>query len=252
MLAQPPRHRRDHRLASAVGPRRGADRDDGARLRREVVRATRGRPPPWCAGRCQLAVGGLQVAVDDRGVGEHVGLVGDGEAGQQVVPGPLVLGALQLALADRLLAQPIELGGQRLDGGLGRLPGLHDRGGEEQVGVLDDVAAAEGGQRQPLLVDQRAVDARAVPVGQHLVDDVQRIAVRVPVVGDRVGDDHRRQRHVVVTVRRRSAVCAAPSGCRAHPPSGPWYAAEVALHQRHRLGRVEVAGDHQHGVLRHE
>ena len=184
--------------------------------------------------------------------GEHARLVLDGQARQQVVARPLVLGALQLARGDRLLAQAIELGGERLDRGVGRLPRLDDGRGEEQVGVLDDVAAAERRQRQPLLVDQRPVDARAVAVRQHLVDDVQRIAVRVAVEGDVVGDDDRRQRHVLVdgdaALGGRSRL---GRDVARHRLLRLRHAAEVALHHLHRRGRVEIAGDDEHGVLRH-
>ena len=97
-------------------------------------------------------------------------------------------------LGDRLGLQPIELGDQRLDGLLRRLPRLHDRDGVEQVRILDQVRAAERVDRELLLVDQLLVDARALAVGQHLRGDVQRVRVRMAVVGDVIRDDDRRQR----------------------------------------------------------
>ena len=68
------------------------------------------------------------------------------------------------------------------------------RHGVEQVRILDQVGVAERGDRHLRLVDQLLVDARGLAVGQHLGGDMQRIRVRVPVIGDVMRYDNGRER----------------------------------------------------------
>ena len=72
-------------------------------------------------------------------------------AAHDVVARELVLGPLQLVGRHRLAASAVELLDQRLLRRLGRLPRLDDGHRVEQVGILGDVAAAEGRQRQRFL-----------------------------------------------------------------------------------------------------
>ena len=118
--------------------------------------------------------------------------------------------------------------------------------------MLDDVAAAERADAQPLVVDQLAQNAGALAVGQDLRRDMQRVRVRVPVVGDVVGDDHRRQRpgllhHRALLLRRRRLL----RDVARHRPRRLRHAAEVLVDHLHRLRRVEVADDRDRRVLRH-
>ena len=113
--------------------------------------------------------------MDHDGVSELAGLAADRLAVDDVVAEELVLGALQLALGDRLGAKLVELGNQRLFDFLGRVSRCHERDREEQVRFFDDVAAAERRYRNLLLVYQRLVDTRAVAVGQNLRRQVERI-----------------------------------------------------------------------------
>src|SRR5206468_13134018 len=54
--------------------------------------------------------------------------------------------------------------------------------------------SAKGGERNLLLVDQLPVDPGALPVGEHLRRDVQRVRIRVTIERDVMRDDDGRQR----------------------------------------------------------
>ncbi len=115
--------------------------------------------------------------------------------------------------------------------------------------MFDQVGAAEGRHRQPLLVDEAAVDARAVAVRQHLGEHVHRVGIGVAVVGDVVRDDHRRQRPRFFERdplfdrlhRLRGDVARHLAGAGRDAP-------EVARDQVGGLRHVEVAGDDHRGV----
>ena len=118
--------------------------------------------------------------------------------------------------------------------------------------MLDEVAAAERAEAQPLVVDQLAQDAGALPVGQDLRRDVQRVRIRMPVVGDVIRDDHRRQRprflhDGALLLRHRRLL----RDVARHRPRRLRHAAEVLVDQLQRLRRVEVADDRHGGVFRH-
>ena len=102
--------------------------------------------------------------------------------------------------------------------------------------MLDELRLAERGERDLLLVDERAVDPRAVAVRQNLREDVQRIGVRVAVVRDVV---RRRPRPAAASFgdgEPSPRPCApAPSGCRAAPAFPRGTRAEVLLDERLRL-----------------
>ena len=170
-----------------------------------------------------------------------------------VVARELVLGALQLAVARRLGLGAVELGDQGRGDRLRRPPRLHQGHRVEQVRILDDDALAEGRDRHLLLVDQAAVNPGALSVRQDLRQDVERVGVRMPVVGDGVRDDHRRQRPVVGLHRHP----AAPGHRRLarqvarHRLLRLRHAAEVVLDHLQRVVGLEVADEGQGGVLRH-
>ena len=118
--------------------------------------------------------------------------------------------------------------------------------------MLDEVRVAERRHRHLLLVHQLLVDARRLAVREHFRRDVQRIRVGVPVVGDVIGDDHRRQRPrllqgdaLLFRLRRLLRDVAR------HFAEGLRHAAHVVVHQLQRLGRIEIAHEHQRRVRRH-
>ena len=113
-------------------------------------------------------------------------------------------------------------------------------------------AAAEGRERELLLVDELPVDPRALSVRQHLRRDVQRIRIRIAVEGDVMGDDHRRQRPVLfqldaplLRLRRLLRNVARHRAVRSR------HAPEIPRHQLLRLLRLEVSDEHQRRVVRH-
>ena len=114
------RERRHRAPSSPHRPRRRHDRQHQPVLRREVG----ARHALHCRRRdvledVELAVGGRDVVVDDRGVRQVQRLLLVRLAAEDVVARELVLRPLQLAVGDRLALQPLELGDERVDGLLG-------------------------------------------------------------------------------------------------------------------------------------
>jgi hypothetical protein len=99
----------------------------------------------------ELPVGGRDVVVDD-GVRQHARLVLIRLAVEDVIARELVLRALQITVADRLVLQPVELGNERVDRLIGRAPRLHDRHRVEEIRILDEVRPAKRGDGQLLFI----------------------------------------------------------------------------------------------------
>ena len=182
------------------------------------------------------------------------GLLLNGGAAEDVVARELVLGLLQLAVADEIGLQSIQLLDERRFR-LGRgAPRLDYRKRVEQVRIFDEQAVAGRGHRELLLVHQPAVDARALPVGQHLGRDVQRIRVGMPVVGDVMGHDDRGQGPVLglgqghPAFRGGGRLAGDVAGHRTLRLRHP---AEVQLDVGEGLGGIEVADQDQGRVLGH-
>ena len=110
----------------------------------------------------EFRVGRSDVALVQHGrAGEGAGLLLDRLPAQYVVARELVLRAGQFACRDGLRAQPVEFLFQRLLRLGRRVAGLHDGVRVEQVGMLAQVADAGGRQRDPGLVHELPVEARA-------------------------------------------------------------------------------------------
>ena len=169
-----------------------------------------------------------------------------------VVAEELVLRALQLTLGNGFMPQLVELRDERLLRLFGCVPWLDDRDRKKQVRLFNDVAAAVRGRRDALLVDERFENPRALAIREDLRRDMQRVRVRMSVIGDRIGDDDGRQRPVfggrdppLATKGRLLRIFA---WNRALARGNP---AEIFGDQLHRLGRVEVADEGERGVARH-
>ena len=199
-----------------------------------------------------FAIGRRDVAVNDDRVRELARLAANRFAIDDVVAEELILRALQLALGNRLGAQLVELGDQRLLDLFVRVAGRHQRHREEQIRLFDDVAAAERRQRDALFVDERLIDARAVAVGQNLRRQMQRIRIGVAVPRNRIGDDDGGQRpvlvdrHAALGLRRLLARVFARDDA-----IGFRDAAEILRHHLLGLRHVEVADDGDRRVARH-
>ncbi len=76
-----------------------------------------------------------------------------------VIAEELVLGSLQLSLANRLAAQLVELRDERFLDLIVRPSRRNERDSEKQIRLLDDVAAPECRERDLLLIDERLIDA---------------------------------------------------------------------------------------------
>ena len=92
----------------------------------------------------------------------------NGLATEDVVARPLPLGPAQLLRGHAFGLHAIELRDQLLLHFFGLPARLHDRDRIKEIGVLDELRLAERGQRHLLLVDERAIDPRAVAVRQDL------------------------------------------------------------------------------------
>ena len=135
--------------------------------------------------------------------------------------------------------------------GLERLPGRRDRDRVKQVRVLQDIGVPEGGNRDPLVVDEVARHPRALAVKQNLRRQVQRVRIGMPVVHDVIRDDDGRERPFFLD--RRAAFLRLLRLFRdiaRHRPGGLRHAAEVLLHQLRGLRGIKVADNRHHRVFR--
>ncbi len=117
-------------------------------------------------------------SVNHRGMPEMQRLLADRVAAHDVVARELPLRTLELLARSRpsVLTRSISACSALLhDSRL--LPLLHDRHRVEEVRVLDELGLAERSKRDLLLIDERAMQARAVAVRQNLRQDVQRVRV---------------------------------------------------------------------------